>query len=221
MIDLSCRGTRVRSFQNMSTLPRPALIAASPAMVSDGLRDYGITVRRLVLQEGPEILPAVEPPMLLDLAGQSLADSARLLLAVHARQRHNGIIPHLLVAGAAIGQQRLIAGLPALRAAILDRADMATLAAWLWAPLDLAPGQAWVNLIQPAPLTKRPYLTPLLAALDGATSVPQAAQRCAIAEATAYAILHECCGALEGRRAAAEWRARLEDAINADGIAPL
>ncbi|NWG19136.1 MAG: hypothetical protein HXY39_02315 [Chloroflexi bacterium] len=83
----------------------------------------------------------------------------------------------------------------------------------LWAPLDLAPGQVWVNLPQPTPLTKRPYLTALLAALDGATSVADAAQCCAIAEGTAYALLRECCGALKGRRAAAEWRERLEEVL--------
>ncbi len=150
MIDLSCRGLRRQRPANRR-LPRPALLAAVPA-VAEGLHGYGVVVRRLALQEGPDLLPAVEPPLLVDLAGQSLDDTARLLLALQARQRRNDIIPHLLVPRDAIGQQRLIACLPGLRAAILDRADSATLAAWLWVPLNLAPGQAWVNVPQPAPL---------------------------------------------------------------------
>ncbi|NWG19139.1 MAG: hypothetical protein HXY39_02330 [Chloroflexi bacterium] len=97
-----------------------------------------------------------------------------------------------------------------MRAAILDRTDSATIAAWLWAPLDLAPGQVWVNLPQPTPLTKRLYLTALLAALDAAHSIADAVQRCAFAEGTAWALLRECCGALDGRRSVAEWRERLE-----------
>ncbi len=189
---------------------RPALLAQNPHPVRDGLCRYGIHVRTLLLQEGGDLLPVTEPPLIIDLRGQTLQDVAQLLLAVQRRQQGTHLVPHLLVNPHIAGILRLIVGVPTVRAVVLDGDDLATLAMWLRAPLALVPGQLWVNVAQPAP---QPALTALVAALDGAESIAMAAQRCAMSEGTAYRLLRTLDRGKK-RRSVEEWAGVVEQAVN-------
>ena len=158
------------------------LIAQHPSRIRDGVQRYGIAVTTLLLQEGPDLLPVLQPPLMIDLRGYTLSMVARLLVEMQRVQRHSGLIPHLLVAAETIGAQRLIAELPTLRAVVLDAADSSTIVRWLQAPLQLLSAQTWITIPQPGPSNRHSALTTLLAALDGAESIAIAAQRCAISE---------------------------------------
>lgn len=193
--------------------PRPALIAQNPHPVRDGLCHYGIHVRTLLLQEGGDLLPVTEPPLIIDLRGQTLQDVAQLLLAVQRRQQGTHLVPHLLVNPHTSGILRLIVGVPTVRAVVLDGDDLATLVMWLQAPLDLAPGQLWVNVPQPPLLHHQAALTALLVALHDAESVASAAQRCAMSERMVYNTLRTICIRRGRRQRIDEWRAAVAQMI--------
>ena len=70
------------------------LIAQHPSRVRDGVQRYGIQVKTLMLQEEPDILPAMQAPLMIDLRGYTLSMVARLLVEMQRVQRRSGLIPH-------------------------------------------------------------------------------------------------------------------------------
>jgi hypothetical protein len=199
----------------LQPVTRPALIAHNPQRIREAVRPWGISIRTLALDayRGTLTIPPTTPPLIFDLRGLTITEAARQLCAMQLYQRQTRIVPHVLVDQSMRAVQRLIVGCADLKTIVVDPEPIETLIRWLWAPVDLAPQQVWVNIDQPDALTRRPYLPQLLAALDHAVSIEHAAMRCAIAPNTAYRMLHECCGETPSRQSVAGWHTALVTAL--------
>jgi hypothetical protein len=208
---LDCKGYYAMILQPGT---RPALIAKNPQRIREALRPWGVSIRTLALDtyHGTLTIPPTTPPLIFDVRGLPIGEAARRLCALQRYQRQTKLIPQILVDAQDTVTQQLIASCVVLRAAILDANQPDTLVAWLWAPLDLAPNQIWVNV--PKPLARQhPSCAQLIAALDGAVSIEHAALRCAIAPNTAYRILQSYCGVDTQRRSVEDWREALAAAL--------
>jgi hypothetical protein len=195
----------------------PALLARWPQLLRETLRGYGIGVRTLALQgEGSNrALPITTGPLLVDLRGWTLADAAFILGLLRAQQRRTPLLLYILVPHRAIGYQRLIDATHGLPALILDVDQPDVLVGWLGTRLDLLVDQVWIGLTAPLAITRRPYLTQLVAHMRNAMSIGAVAEACALAPSTVYALLHDSCGSLPTsvRRTPQRWYSLLSMAL--------
>lgn len=91
------------------------------------------------------------------------------------------------------------------------------IARWVNAPARLGPGLVWVELSAQPLMEKDPYLVPLLAALNHASCMAQAAEWCALSCRKVNYILATSCHQLgipiAAWRSPAQWAAALSDAL--------
>ena len=58
------------------------LIAQHPSRIREGVQRYGIAGTTLLLQEGPDLLPVLQPPLMIDLRGYTLSMVALSLIHI-------------------------------------------------------------------------------------------------------------------------------------------
>ena len=142
---------------------------------------------------------------------------AMLLSDLHQQQHEQRTVPLLIIPPTAVGKRRMVA-ISALSSVVIAADSPATtLARWVRAPVQLRSGQVWVRVAPLALPHLDPRLVPLLAALNRATNVAQAAKWCYLARRTAYTILSDTCEQLGIRTSRhhhpARWAAILTAAL--------